>query len=237
MKIRGSVAFVTGANRGLGLAFAKELLGRGAAKVYAGVRNPGAFDLHSVIPIKLDVTESVSVTAAAAECGDVTLLINNAGIAELNSGALDPALIESTRRIAETNFYGIIRVSQAFAPILTANGGGAIINVLSDITWFGRPMLAAYAASKSAAWSYTNSLRLDLRDKGTQVLALHVGYMDTDFTKGFNVRKSDPRDIASRTLDGLESDSEEVLADEKSKAVKRSLSTEQAVYFNPPPVA
>jgi NAD(P)-dependent dehydrogenase (short-subunit alcohol dehydrogenase family) len=237
MKIQGSVAFVTGANRGLGLAFAKELIGRGAAKVYAGVRNPGAIDFRGVVPIRLDVTDPASVTSAAAECGDVTLLINNAGIAEPNSGALDPALIDSIRRVADTNFHGVIRMSQAFAPILAANGGGAIVNVLSDVTWFARPRLTAYAVSKSAAWSYTNALRLDLRDKGTQVLALHVGYIDTDLTKGFNVRKNDPRDVAASTLDGLESGSEEVLADEKAKAVKRSLSTEQAAYFDPPSAA
>jgi NAD(P)-dependent dehydrogenase (short-subunit alcohol dehydrogenase family) len=234
MKIQGSVAFVTGANRGLGLAFVRELLGRGAKKVYAGVRNPVAIDLPGVVPVKVDVTDPASVSAAAASCGDVTLLINNAGIGGVNAGALDPALIESTRKIFETNFYGMVLASQAFAPVLSANGGGAIINVLSDATWFSRPMLIAYSASKSAAWSFTNALRIELREKATQVLALHVGFMDTDMAKGVDIEKNDPQQIAARSLDELESGSEEVLADEQSITVKRSLSSGQAYYLAPP---
>ncbi len=203
MKVQNSIAFVTGANRGLDLAFASELVARGAA---------------------------------AARCGDATLLVNNAGIVRLGSGALDPALIDTTREIFETNFYGMMRATQAFAPALSANGGGAIINVLSDATWFARPMLAAYSAMKSAAWSFTNALRIELREKGTQVLALHVGFLDTDMTKGFNMKKNDPRQVASRTLDGLENGDEEVIADEETNAIKRSLSTAQAYYMNPPDI-
>jgi NAD(P)-dependent dehydrogenase (short-subunit alcohol dehydrogenase family) len=143
MRIQGSVAFITGASRGLGLAFARELLGRGVKKVYAGVRNPDSIDLPGVVPVKADVTDPASVSAAAARCGDVTLLINNAGIGRVNAGALDPALIYSAREIFETNFYGMVRASQAFAPVLSANGGRAMVNVLSDATWFARPMLTA----------------------------------------------------------------------------------------------
>jgi NAD(P)-dependent dehydrogenase (short-subunit alcohol dehydrogenase family) len=231
MKIQGSAAFVTGANRGLGLAFVRELLGRGAKKVYAGVRDPGAINLPGVVPVKLDVTDPASVSAAAARCGDVTLLVNNAGIGRVNTGALDPAIIESAREIFETNFYGMVRASQAFAPVLSANGGGAIINVLSDATWFARPMLTAYSATKSAAWSFTNALRIDVREKGTQVLALHVGFLDTDMAKGVDAKKSDPQQVAARSLDALESGSEEVLADAQSIAVKRSLSSDQAYYL------
>ena len=173
MKIRDSVAFVTGANRGLGLAFAKELLGRGVKKLYAGVRNPDGVDLPGVIPVKFDVTNP-AIAAVAARCNDVGLLINNAGIGRVDASALDPAVIDNAREIFETNFYKIIRASQAFTPVLSANCGGAIINVLSDVTWFARPMLTAHAATKSAAWSFTNALRIDVRDKGIQVLALHV---------------------------------------------------------------
>jgi len=233
MKVRDSVAFVTGANRGLGLAFARELVARGAKKVFAGVRNPNGLDVSGLVPVKLDVTDPASVSAAAAQCADVTLLVNNAGIARANSGALDPALIDTAREILDTNFYGVIRTTQAFAPVISANGGGAIINVLSDVTWFAQPVLAAYSATKSAAWSFTNALRSDLRDKGTQVLALHVGYLDTDLTKGYDMKKSDPRLVAARTLDGLESGSEEVLGDEQTNAIKRSLSTAQSYYLNP----
>jgi NAD(P)-dependent dehydrogenase (short-subunit alcohol dehydrogenase family) len=204
MRIQDSVAFITGANRGLGLAFARELLGRDAKKVYAGIRNPDAIDLPGVLPVRLDVTDPASVSAAAVRCGDVTLLVNNAGIGRVNAGALDPALIDSAREIFETNFYGMVRASQAFAPVLSANGGGGIINVLSDATWFARPMLTAYSATKSATWSFTNALRIDLREKGTQVLALHVGFLDTDMAKGLDVKKSDPQRVATRTLDARE---------------------------------
>ena len=234
MRIEDSVSFVTGANRGLGLAFAKELLGRGVKKVYAGVRNPKGVELPGVIPVKLDVTDSAAVTAAAHRCGDVTLLINNAGIGRVDTSALDPSVIDNAREFFETNFYGIIRASQAFAPVLSANGGGAIINVLSEVTWFARPIMTAYSATKSAAWSFTNALRIDVRDKGIQVLALHVGFVDTDLTRDFDVKKSDPREVAVRTLDALEKGHEEVLADEQTEALKRSLSTERPYYLNPP---
>jgi len=234
MRVENSVAFVTGANRGLGLAFAKELLGRGVKKLYAGIRNPDGVDLPGVIPVKFDVTDPAAVAAAALRCGDVTLLINNAGIGRVDASALDPVVIDNAREIFETNFYGIIRASQAFTPVLSANGGGAIVNVLSDVTWFAPPMLTAYAATKSAAWSFTNALRIDVRDKGIQVLALHVGFLDTDLTRGLDVKKSDPRVVAARTLDALETGREEVLAGEQTEALKRSLSTEQPYYLNPP---
>jgi NAD(P)-dependent dehydrogenase (short-subunit alcohol dehydrogenase family) len=139
MRIRDSVVFVTGANRGLGSAFAKELLGRGLKKLYAGVRNADAVDLPGVEPVKLDVREPAAVSAAAYRCNDVTLLINNAGIGRVDASALDPAVVDNAREFFETNFYGIIRASQAFVPILSANGGGAIINVLSNVAWFAPP--------------------------------------------------------------------------------------------------
>jgi NAD(P)-dependent dehydrogenase (short-subunit alcohol dehydrogenase family) len=237
MKIQNSVAFVTGGNRGLGLAFVKELHARGAKTVYAGVRNPDGLDLPGIVPVQADVTDPASITAAAERCGDVTLLVNNAGIANVNAGALDPALIDTAREIFETNFYGMIRVSQAFAPVIAQNGGGAIVNVLSDATWFARPILAGYSATKSAAWSFTNALRVDAREKGIQVLGLHVGFIDTDLVRGVDVKKSDPRQVAAATLEGLENGEEEVLADEQARLVKRTLSTEHGYYLNPPAIA
>jgi NAD(P)-dependent dehydrogenase (short-subunit alcohol dehydrogenase family) len=237
MKVSDSVAFVTGANRGLGYAFVQELLKRGAKTVYAGVRHPEGLDLQGAVPVEMDVTDAASVALAASRCAGTTLLVNNAGIARVNSGTLDPATIESAREIFETNFYGMIRVSQAFAPVLAANGGGAIIDVLSDATWVARPLLTAYSASKAAAWSFTNALRIDLRGQRTQVLALHVGFLDTDLTKGLDVKKSDPRRVAALTLDALENGGEEILADEATTAIKRSLSTQQAQYLSPGDIA
>ena len=235
MKLRDSVLFITGANRGLGLALAQEAIKRGARKVYAGVRNPTGAETPGVVEVKLDVTDPASVAAAALRCGDTTVLVNNAGIVRVTpAGTLDPSLADVTREIFETNYYGTVRVSQAFAPVLARNGGGAVVNVLSDATWYSRPVLAAYSPSKSAAWSYTNALRADLRTQKTLVLALHVSFMDTDMTKGYEADKADPRDVAEVTLAGLEADREEVLADDFSRAVKRSLGDEQPLYLNPP---
>ncbi|SEI45276.1 SDR family oxidoreductase [Pseudomonas sp. NFR16] len=234
MNVRNSVVFVTGANRGLGLAFAKAAHALGASKVYVGMRNPEGFEAPGLTPVKLDVTDEASVKAAAALCKDTTLLVNNAGIVSLMNGPLDSNMIELSQTLMNTNYYGIIRVSQAFAPILAANGGGAFINVLSDATWLSVPMLAAYAASKSAAWSLTNALRLQLKPQGTHVLALHVGFLDTDMTKGFDMPKSSPDVVARKVYAGLEEGALEVLADEGTLQVKSTLSSAEPVYFNPP---
>lgn len=171
MKVSDSVAFVSGASRGLGLAFVEELRARGARKVYAGVRNVRSLSHGGAIPVEIDVTQPDSVRSAAKQCADVTLLVNNAGIGEMSSGALDPGFIEAARRMFVTNFEGIVHTSQAFAPMITTNGGGGIVNVLSDVTWYSRDWNAAYAATKSAAWSYSNALRITLCDKAVQVLS------------------------------------------------------------------
>lgn len=237
MKIKDSIALVTGANRGLGLAFAEELLARGARKVYAGMRDTAGSFPAGIVPVRLDVTDADSIAAAVSQCPDVTLLVNNAGIARLLDSTLDPGVIDMAREIFDTNFYGVIRVSQAFVPALVRNGGGAIVNVLSDATWFARPFLSAYSASKSAAWSYTNALRVELRDRGILVQGLHVSFMDTDMTAGFDMKKTSPRTVAQRALDGVEREAEEVTADEFTAFVKAGLGSAEAVYFNPPEIA
>ncbi len=165
MKIHNATVLITGANRGLGLAFAREALARGARKVYAGVRDPSKLTLAGVEAIRLDVTRPEDVAAAASRCSDVTLLINNAGIAAVG-GFLSADSIESARAQLETNFFGPLRLSQAFAPVLAANGGGAILNALSVASWLNSPLLAMYGASKSAAWALTNGLRHELRAQG-----------------------------------------------------------------------
>ncbi|MFZ6647283.1 SDR family oxidoreductase [Undibacterium sp. TJN25] len=237
MKIKDSIAFVTGANRGLGLAIAEELLRRGARKVYAGVRTPSGAAIPGIVEVKLDVTDPASVAAAAAACADTTILVNNAGIAAITGSTLDAELIAVTRSIAETNFYGLISMSQAFFPALSkAQGQGAIVNVLSDASWFSRPMLAAYSLTKSAAWSFTNALRIELREKGVHVLALHMGFMDTDMTKGFDMQKVSPQEVAAQTLDGLEAGTDEVLADASTRAIRQSLSSKEPAYLFPPEI-
>jgi NAD(P)-dependent dehydrogenase (short-subunit alcohol dehydrogenase family) len=230
VKIKDSVAFVTGANRGLGLALVNELLRQGASKVYAGVRDPGSISLPGVVPVKLDVTNATDIAAAAAQCGDVNLLINNAGIAR-TVNYMDPAAIEVGREIFEANFFGMIRMSQAFTPVLAANGGGAFVNILSVASWVNRPELSLYAASKSAAWGFTNGLRTSLHGQGTQVLGVHVGFMDTDMTEGFEVAKVAPEDVAQKTVNAVAEGLDELIADEITRTVKEGLSA--GIYLSP----
>lgn len=230
MKIENATVLITGANRGIGLAFARQVLARGARKVYAGVRNPASVTLPGVEAIQLDVTRPDDVAAAAQRCGDVTLLINNAGIARVGSFFADGS-IEAAREQLETNFFGPLRLSQAFAPVLAAHGGGAILNVLSIASWISTPALAVYGATKSAAWSLTNGLRHELRAQHTQVLGMHMGFVDTDLTRDFDMPKSRPDDVVRRALDALEAGAEEVLADPITQQVKQGLSADPGVYL------
>jgi NAD(P)-dependent dehydrogenase (short-subunit alcohol dehydrogenase family) len=233
MKLDNAVVLITGANRGLGLAFAREALARGARKVYAGARDPSKVTLPGVEAIALDVTNPDDIAAAAARCKDVTIVINNAGIAN-TGGFLAPGSVESARSHLDVNFFGPLRMSQAFAPVLAANGGGAIVNVLSVASWVNAPILGVYAASKSMAWALTNGLRNELRAQGTQVLGMHVGFVDTDLVRGLDVPKSAPAVIVQRTLDALEAGASEVLADERTRQVKQGLSAEPGVYLMAP---
>ena len=223
MRIKGSVALVTGANRGLGAAFCRALLDRGATKVYAATRDLQKLDHDGVVPVELDVTSAADIASAADRCSDVTLLINNAGIGTGTSALADNA-VEAARREFETNVFGPLALSRAFAPALAANGGGAIVNVLSVLAWVSMPATAIYCASKAAGWSLTNSLRQELVAQHTQVLGLYVGYMDTDMTAGIDAPKSDPLAVADQTLDGVESGAYEVLADDISRYVRNALS-------------
>lgn len=231
MQVQNATVLVTGANRGLGLAFARHALAQGARKVYAGARDPGAIALPGVVPIALDVNNPSQVAAAAADCGDVTLVINNAGIAT-TGGLLGADSIDATRRMLETNVFGLLRVSQAFAPALGRNGGGALLNVLSVSSWLSAPVLAAYAVSKAAAWSVTNGLRNELREQGTQVLGLHVGFIDTDLTKGFDAPKLSPDLVVARAFAALEAGASEVAIDEWTQQIKRGLSNEPGIYVD-----
>jgi len=231
MKLQDAVVFVTGANRGIGLAFAEVALARGARRVYAGARDPSTITLAGVEPVKLDVTSADDVASAARACTDVTLVVNNAGIAAAGS-LLVPGGLEATRVHLETNLFGILRMTQSFAPILAANGGGAILNVISVASWINNGWLNAYAVSKSAAWSLTNGLRNELRQQNTQVLALHMGFVDTHMTSGLDVPKASPHSIVSEAFNALEAGASEVLADERSRLVKHGLTAEPPMYLS-----
>lgn len=218
MKISEQVAFVTGANRGFGRHLALELLSRGA-KVYAGARNPESIDIPGVIPVKLDITNPQEVAAAAMVAKDVTLLINNAGSstgASLIDGDLDKIHLEFN-----THFFGTLSMVRTFAPILANNGGGSILNILSALSWVSSGTVGAYTAAKAAEWALTNDLRLKLYPQNVRVVGLHVGFMETDMTSSLEVPKSNPEDIAKIAIDGLESDSFEIVADDVSRKIQR----------------
>ena len=230
MNIQNAVVLVTGANRGIGLAFAQALLARGARKVYAAARDPATVTLPGVQALRLDVTKPEEIAAAAQQANDVTLVINNAGIAQ-PGGFLTDDSDAVARRIFETNFFGVLNVSKTFAPVLKVNGGGALLNVLSVASWVNGGELAAYSASKSAAWSLTNALRHELATQKTQVLGLHMAYVDTDLTRGFEVQKSSAEEIVQRALDGLEAGADEVLADVITQQVRQGLTAPRPVYL------
>jgi NAD(P)-dependent dehydrogenase (short-subunit alcohol dehydrogenase family) len=228
MKLAGSTALVTGANRGFGRALAAELLARGAT-VYAGARNPASVDLPGARPIALDVTDPASIAAAAAAAPDVTLLINNAGA--MPGADLLHADLDAIRAEFDVHMFGTLAVSRAFAPLIAANGGGGILNVLSALSWVSFPDAGAYCAAKSAAWSMTNALRVQLAPQGIRVAGLHVGYMDTDMVASVTAPKSDPADIARIALDGLEADLPEILADDVSRQVQAGLAGGVAALY------
>ncbi|MFF8866052.1 MULTISPECIES: SDR family oxidoreductase [unclassified Streptomyces] len=222
MDIKGSAALVTGANRGIGLAFARALLAHGAAKVYAGVRDPESMREPGVTPLRLDVTDEEQVAAAARTADDVTIVINNAGVAG------GPALLEGSfdgaRREMEVNYFGTWAVSRAFAPVLAANGGGALVTMLSVASWVANRRLPSYAASKSAQWSLTNAFRLALREQGTLVVGVHAGYVDTDLAADIDSPKILAADVAEMTMAALLDDAPEVLVDEVTQRVRAALS-------------
>ncbi|MFB4270646.1 SDR family oxidoreductase [Nonomuraea sp. GTA35] len=230
MNISESVALVTGANRGIGSHFARQLLERGAKKVYATARDPQRIDLPGVETLRLDITDPASVSAAAEAAGDVTLLINNAGIStytNLVTGDLDKIRLEM-----DTHFYGTLGMIRAFAPVLAAGGGGAIVNVLSALSWFSYDGANAYAAAKAAAWSLTNGARLELRGQGTLVTAVHLGAADTDMMAGYEGELLDPADVARAALDGVEAGAYEVVVDAWSAHVKASLSGDPRAFYD-----
>lgn len=228
-RIEGTVALVTGGNRGLGRSLVDALLARGASRVYAAARDPltVAADDPRVVPLRLDVTSDDEVTAAAATAGDVRLLVNNAG--GLVSASFLDSPVDDVRREFETNFYGPLRVTRAFVPVIAANGGGHVLNVHSVLSWLA--ISGSYSASKAALWSQTNSLRLELRDRGIGVTGLHSAYIDTDMAAAVDAPKSSPADVARLALDAVEADQFEVLVDDVTRGVKAGLAADVSALY------
>jgi NAD(P)-dependent dehydrogenase (short-subunit alcohol dehydrogenase family) len=231
MDITGTTALVTGANRGIGRHFALELLERGATRVYATARDVGSIDLPGVEVLRLDVTDPASVAAVAEAAGDVTLLINNAGFA--SPQPLLTGDVDVMRREMETNHYGTLAMVRAFAPALARNGGGGILNVLSAGSWASGPGAGGYGASKAAAWSLTNNLRLELAAQGTQVTGLYMAATDTDMMAGYDVPKNDPAAVVRAALDGVQAGAFEVIADADTAGAKAALARDPKVLAQP----
>ncbi len=215
----GSVAVVTGGHRGLGKALVQELLQRGATKVYATAREPKDQQDPRVVNVVLDVTDAESVAALAAAAPDATIVINNAG----TNGAhrLLTSHTDDIRAVFETNYFGAVRIAQAFAPILAHNGGGALVDIHSVLSWVSGT--GAYGDSKAAIWSATNSLRMELEQQHTLVTGVHVAYMDTDMFADVTAPKNDPRQVARDILDGIERGDTEILADDITRHFKSAL--------------
>jgi NAD(P)-dependent dehydrogenase (short-subunit alcohol dehydrogenase family) len=229
MQLEGATAFVTGANRGFGRHLAEGLLARGA-RVYAGARDPGSVDLPGASPVRIDVTDPASVAAAAEAARGVTLVVNNAGNATGASFLGGP--LEDIRAEMEVHYFGTLAVTRAFAPQLAgAPGRSGVLNVLSALSWVSRPGYGGYSAAKAAAWSMTNGLRTELAAQGTQVTALHVGFMDTDMVRHLDAPKVDPAMVAALALDGVEAGADEVLADDITRRVQAGLAGGVAALY------
>lgn len=229
MDIAGSVALVTGSNRGIGRRFVVQLLERGASKVYATARRPELVDIPGVEVLQLDITDQASVAAAAEIATDVTLLVNNAGIA--TQGSMLTGDLADARREMDTHYWGNLAMVRAFAPVIEANGGGTIVNVLSALSWFAHPGSGGYAAAKAAEWNMTNAVRLELAPKGVTVQGLHLGAADTDIMAGYDGPMVDPADVARASLDGVAAGASEVVVDEWSAMVKASLAHSPDAFY------
>jgi NAD(P)-dependent dehydrogenase (short-subunit alcohol dehydrogenase family) len=223
--LRNATALITGANRGLGKCFVDGLIRRGVSKIYACARTPDTLqpllDLYgsTVVPIELDVTNQDQVDDVVKAAGDVSLLINNAGVLSarglIQSGTLDNLQFEM-----DVNVFGLARMCQGFAPVLKQNGGGAILNILSVASLYAFAPFGTYAASKAAAMSLTQSIAYELRDQGTSVFGTYAGYIDTGMIDHLDGEKTAPEDIVAASLDGIENGISEIDADHRAEAIR-----------------
>ncbi len=229
MDVQGSVALVTGANRGLGKACAEALLAAGAAKIYAGARDPRTVTDRRLTPVRLDVTNVDDIAAAAERCADADLLVNNAGIM-LATPILDPGSEAALRAEMEVNVFGMLAMARAFAPILARNGGGAIVNMLSVVSWHIYPFNATYGASKHAALAVTDALRVQLKAQGTRVVGVYAGFLDTDMAARVDGPKTAPLHVALRMLDGLRTGADHVFGDAYAERMRAAYLADPAAF-------
>ncbi len=221
MKIKNCVALVTGSNRGIGKALIEALVNAGAKKIYASARNISEMSIEGsdteIVPIKLDISDNNNIEGLAAHTKDVTLLFNNAGV--LDFGDILNVELGNIKRNFDINFYGSLIVSRNFAPVIEANGGGAIVNTLTLLSLASMPGFAAYNASKAAAWSMTLSLRASLADKNIDVHSVFPGAVDTDMLAGVEMPKTSPADVAKAIVNGVNNNQEDIFPDPMSTEV------------------
>ncbi|WP_397453140.1 SDR family oxidoreductase [Pseudomonas sp. NA-150] len=234
MNVKGKTVLVSGSNRGLGKAFVLALLQAGAVKVYAAARDLKELNIPGAHPVELDITDPVSVAKAAQICADIDLLVNNAGYLKYGPLLAEDS-VESLRHHFEVNTIGTLLMSRAFAPVLAKRGGGAMINILSVLSWLNIPESGPYSASKSAQWSLTNGLRNELREQNTFVMGVHPGYIDTDMAAGVEASKTSPETVVRMTLEALGESKEELIIDDAGRWVKSTLSSADAGYLSPVP--
>jgi NAD(P)-dependent dehydrogenase (short-subunit alcohol dehydrogenase family) len=233
LQVKGAVCLVTGGNRGLGAVFVTSLLAAGAAKVYAGARKPESITNPDAHPVTLDITNQDQVTAAAAACGDLTILVNNAGVM-LMDNHLNPNGAVHAEQEMRTNYFGTMAMCRAFAPILGQNGGGALVNILSVASWYASPFNGTYASSKAAAWLLTNEVRTQLRDQGTHVVGVHASFIDTEMSAlAVGVPKVSPESVAEQTITAIIEGHKEVLADDRTRQIKAALPHDLDLLYNP----
>jgi NAD(P)-dependent dehydrogenase (short-subunit alcohol dehydrogenase family) len=231
VQIDGAVALVTGANRGLGRALVQALAARGAARVYGAVRDPGAELPDGVERVVLDVTRPADVAAAIAACGDVSLLVNNAVHAAASCRLIGDSTMAAARAQMETNYFGTLSMCRAFAPVLAANGGGALVNLGSVTAFANFPEIGSFCPTKAAVWSLTNGVRAELRSQGTLVTGFYSGFIDTRNAAGTSLPKHPPAAVAAAILDAVAAGEEELIMDDRTRQVKDAVPRELELIY------
>jgi NAD(P)-dependent dehydrogenase (short-subunit alcohol dehydrogenase family) len=227
MDIRGSVVLITGANRGIGRAFVEGVAKAGAARIYAAARDPASIGDPRVEAVRLDITDAAQVAEAAAKCDDVTLLINNAGVATFSPFLGAPSM-DGARLEMEVNYFGALAMCRAFAPILGRNGGGALVNILSVASFITGGRLGSYSASKMAQLALTRGVRIELRAQGTLVVGVHPGWVDTGMIAHVSAEKASPEQVVEATFAAVMTGQEEVLPDSRSARIREALRQDPA---------
>jgi NAD(P)-dependent dehydrogenase (short-subunit alcohol dehydrogenase family) len=227
MQVKDCVALVTGANRGIGEQFVKALRAAGAKRIYAGARDAAALrvdaaDRDAIVPLAIDVTRAADIAAAAARCRDVTLLVNNAGV-NFNTPLVGIASLANARAEIETNYFGTLAMCRAFAPILKANGGGTIVNMLSILARVNLPLMGSLCASKAASFSMTQGVRAELKAQGTRVIGVMPGAVETRMTEILPPPKMNPADVARAALAAVEAGTEDVYPGDMAQGVAAGL--------------